>query len=239
MKESRFIELLNLYIDRQITPEEIVDLETEIQENPDRRRIYLQYCRMHHASRLVYQSFRDHVPETAAFAAGTRSGAIAPLMVQHRRRLRFRWMAYAGGLAAAACLTFLVARIVRNHSSQTAGASIVAQSQAPAGSRVEPDTGRMVAAVAPSPVIPETHPGPVSLRNGGAQEPAYVAASAILPQTLTVLNAPVPREQSLFDDGVFDAKAAVLPATTTGPVIYQGRSTFRQQAEFTGFQFQR
>ena len=47
MKESKFIELLNLYIDQQISPEDAALLEEAILQNPRRRQIYRQYCRMH------------------------------------------------------------------------------------------------------------------------------------------------------------------------------------------------
>ena len=40
MKDTRFIELVNLYVDRQISAEETAELETEIQANPRRRQVY-------------------------------------------------------------------------------------------------------------------------------------------------------------------------------------------------------
>jgi anti-sigma factor RsiW len=49
MKESRYIELLNLYVDHRLTPEEAAELETEVQRNPARRKVYLQYCRIQKA----------------------------------------------------------------------------------------------------------------------------------------------------------------------------------------------
>ena len=58
MKESRFIELINLYIDRQIGPEEAAELESEIARSPAHRRTYLQYCRMHRACTLLFENFR-------------------------------------------------------------------------------------------------------------------------------------------------------------------------------------
>ena len=42
MKDNRFIELLNLYIDRQITVAETAELEAEIQQNPKRQAVYRQ-----------------------------------------------------------------------------------------------------------------------------------------------------------------------------------------------------
>ena len=58
MKDNRFIELLNLYVDRQISPAETAELEAEIQSSPRRQKIYREYCQMHRATKLVYESFR-------------------------------------------------------------------------------------------------------------------------------------------------------------------------------------
>ncbi len=58
MKESRFIELLNLYLDQQISPDDAAELEAEIARSPAHRRTYLQYCRMHRACALLFENFR-------------------------------------------------------------------------------------------------------------------------------------------------------------------------------------
>jgi hypothetical protein len=71
MKESKFIELLNLYIDHQISQEEAGVLEEEILRNPQRRQTYHQYCRMQRACTLVLDQFK-----APAGAAGQRAGEI-------------------------------------------------------------------------------------------------------------------------------------------------------------------
>ena len=53
MSEREFLELLNLYLDREITPADADRLEREIRSNPGRHRTYLQYCRMQQAVRLL------------------------------------------------------------------------------------------------------------------------------------------------------------------------------------------
>ena len=53
MKESKFIELLNLYVDHQISPDDAKLLESEVESNPTRRRIYRQYCQMQKACALM------------------------------------------------------------------------------------------------------------------------------------------------------------------------------------------
>lgn len=106
MKEAKFIELLNLYIDQQISPEEAARLENEIIANARRRRTYQQYCRMHRACTLVFENFStqpDHATEP-----GRRSEELYPF-ARHRRFRR--WWQYSAAAAAVACLSFAGTRL--------------------------------------------------------------------------------------------------------------------------------
>ncbi len=105
MKESRFIELLNLYIDQQITPEDAAQLEEDILANPRHRRTYQQYCRMHRACTLVFAN--AHAGQTAG-GDHRRAGGVVPFEPAGRRSA---WKYYAAGLAAAACLAFVGAQV--------------------------------------------------------------------------------------------------------------------------------
>ena len=53
MSEREFLDLLNLYLDREITLVDADRLEREIRSNALRRRTYLQYCQMQRAVRLL------------------------------------------------------------------------------------------------------------------------------------------------------------------------------------------
>lgn len=68
MKHDRFIELLNLYLDGELSREDSVDLEREITTNPERRKIYREYCQMQRACSILSEKFRDsaETPETSA-----------------------------------------------------------------------------------------------------------------------------------------------------------------------------
>ncbi len=101
MKESEFVELLNLYIDHEISREDAARLEAEVASSPERQRVYLQYCRMQKACSLLAEHYLDAVPE------GERAEVIEP-----PRRI---WQTgiYGAGLLAAACLTVLA--VVRLH----------------------------------------------------------------------------------------------------------------------------
>ena len=69
MKDQEFIELLNLYLDHEISPADAARLEAEVQSNLPRRALYNQYCRMQKACTSLGADFR---------AAGTASGSNAP-----------------------------------------------------------------------------------------------------------------------------------------------------------------
>ena len=58
MTSKKFQELLNLYLDKRITSTELSLLQREISTNPERRRVYEQYCYMHQASRLILRERR-------------------------------------------------------------------------------------------------------------------------------------------------------------------------------------
>jgi hypothetical protein len=112
MKESKFVELLNLYIDQEISPSEAELLEEEIQRDPARRRVYLQYCRMHRASAVLFESFRsENVPAggTLAEAARAATDKIVAFPTLSPRRTS-RWVYAAGLVAAAACVAFVFVR---------------------------------------------------------------------------------------------------------------------------------
>jgi len=98
MKDSEFIELLNLYVDHEITSVDAARLEAEVARNSKRAGIYREYCSMQKACMILAEQFRETapVPGTERIAAtGTRSGAW---------RLSFA----AVGLASAACLGALL-----------------------------------------------------------------------------------------------------------------------------------
>jgi len=233
MKDDRFIELVNLYIDRQITPAETGELEAELQADPQRRRVYQQYCRMHRATQLVYESFRQEAGREAPQT--TRQGGTL-VRLQGARHRRQRWLVAFGGMAAAACVGLLVSRVML--ADDEAGA--------PAAGRVAVSTPATAApaptALASVPIGPATAPASyslVSLRNPLALESDFHAAVAArrleeAQRALTVL----PRGRSLFDEEIFGSQP-LLPVPE--PRTYRTRRGAPAQGatEFTAFQFQR
>ncbi len=59
MKQDKFVELLNLYLDHEISSADAVLLEDEIRRSPERRELYRKYCRIQKGCRLVAANFAD------------------------------------------------------------------------------------------------------------------------------------------------------------------------------------
>lgn len=107
MKDSRFIELLNLYVDHQISAADAALLEAEIQRTPERRKVYRQYCQMQKACMTLSETFLAEIPSVAKVLE------ISPKPSPRRLAAATYAMAFA---AAAAC----VALVVVNRSSPSA-----------------------------------------------------------------------------------------------------------------------
>ena len=232
MKDNRFIELLNLYIDRQITVAETTELEAEIQQNPKRQAVYRQYCQIHAATKLVYDSFRLNATEQPVLPAA--QPGVVELFETKLRRSHFAY--YAGGLAAAACLALV---FLHQSSTPKMGALTVAGQTENRPVTVRPAVVA-VAAVVPAKTA-EPVVGLVSLRNSVTSTPDYAAMLTVLreqDEERAIANGPLQANhgQSLFDDGLFNANRV---APVQDPRLFRIQQTQAQQAETTVFQFQR
>jgi hypothetical protein len=124
MKDSEFIELLNLYLDHEITPDKAALLEAEVGRDPARRELYRQYCRMQKACVVLGQQF-DSAPAHAAQTAALLSLGSA------RKSHAGLWATGLMAVAAAAAIALLP----RLHPAAPAAAAValVAPVAAPAG----------------------------------------------------------------------------------------------------------
>ena len=57
MNKEHFTELLNLYLDDEISSWDLSDLMEETRRNPERQKVFLDYCRIHKACSLLGDSF--------------------------------------------------------------------------------------------------------------------------------------------------------------------------------------
>jgi hypothetical protein len=106
MKDTKFIELLNLYLDQQIEPADAALLEAEIARKPARRALYQQYCRMHRACTVMFEQSRpaSDVGEKLAMAAAAAEEQVLEFPAPRRS---YAWVGLGAGLAAAACVAFV------------------------------------------------------------------------------------------------------------------------------------
>jgi hypothetical protein len=96
MKDREFISLLNLYVDREISADDARRLEAEVASNPERRKVYDQYCRMQRACRILAEEHAANAPEADA--------AVVAFPAQPSFSMRPVYL----GLAAAAACAFAV-----------------------------------------------------------------------------------------------------------------------------------
>ena len=100
MKDTEFIELLNLYLDHEIPAADAVRLEAEVQGNAARRRVYQDYCRMQKACKLLAHDF-----QTDAASAG--ASQVVAFDSEARPARGIGLFALGAFAAAAACLALI------------------------------------------------------------------------------------------------------------------------------------
>jgi hypothetical protein len=119
MKDSEFIELLNLYLDHEISPADAARLEAEVQSNAARRRTYQDYCRMQKACKMLAQDFATETDE-----AEEKVVAFEQARATHDRRRTTTRYVVGGMFAAAACVALVF--VGRQHTAQTSTQNAVA-----------------------------------------------------------------------------------------------------------------
>ncbi len=175
MKDSEFIQLLNLYLDHEIAAADAARLEAEVQGNPDRQKIYRQYCRMQKACKLLTTDFRPELAPThrrdrTVISFGEQLAAGAPRQVRAGRPY-----AIGGFAAAAACVAIIFVGRGRQVPPESPG---FAQTPAP---QIAPAV--LVAATpTASPVVPD----PSSVNSDAS--PTMVVRSVSGPRALGVGN---------------------------------------------------
>ena len=229
MKDNRFIELVNLYIDRQITGEEMEMLEAEMQTNPRRRAIYRQYCQMHRATSMVYESFRTEGAEQPAEMLRT-DAKIARFETNSGRR-RKHWTYYATGLAAA-CVALAFARVTFTRTTASNQDAIAAAQPIKAAAAV------VAQAPVQAPKNDQAKTVPATRANTLVADQDYAAMLAAMrkedQRAFASSQIQSSRTASLFEDGVFDSQ------NSDSARIFRAKQVkSSQQAEFAAFQFQR
>jgi hypothetical protein len=220
MKDSEFIELLNLYLDHEIDAEDVGRLEAEVNSGPERLQIYRQYCRMHKACAGLADRFGDGAEPARGWAIAARAGS--------------SWRGYgAAGVLAAACAAVAVVAIWRGGVKAPPASGPAPQGYAYATSKglpvvVNPGYGSELQPVLTlrSFDLPVGAPGSVTLVSGSDQDD--VLAWLARAQEPTVQHIPFKQ--------VFRAQPMLI---TPGASAAQSSASTDGQAELAAFRFQR
>jgi hypothetical protein len=213
MKDSKFIELLNLYVDHQISAADAALLEAEIQRSPARRRVYRQYCQMQKACVSLAENFRTQAPS---------GGKVVEFPAANRR---FAAVTYIMGVAAAAACIALV--VVNRHTFDRA---------APADAVVANVASTPVAPVStpslPSPARVELQPAfALSTRDGSLVTPSLVSTDRVPLDWMNRVQLSRLSKEELW----FETRPSFQPEDLT----FRSHRAFEGQAEMMSFRFQK
>jgi hypothetical protein len=110
MKDARFKELLNLYLDQRLSAAEAAELEAGLREDPSRRRALRDYESMQSACSVLFSQVQSRAPSSEALR---RALSRAEARIDSPRPVRDAWgwptWGVTGGLAA--CVALVVARL--------------------------------------------------------------------------------------------------------------------------------
>jgi hypothetical protein len=243
VNDTRFIELLNLYLDHQLAPEEASELESEVMRNPARRRTYDQYCRLQRGCSLLGERERSTAPASQAFARSLRD---VERKIAAPRRSSWK-PAYAGLFAAsamAACVTIiLVVNRSPSVSTDTTAPDMVAsltpqpESPAAAQSVISGAAHSVPAPVAGGATSFELHPVLAASGFNVARNAREAEIAAADPEALEWMKRveQLPIQRIVVDDQTFESRATLHQDNR----VFRSRHGMQGTAEFTAFQFQR
>ncbi len=99
MNDREFIELLNLYVDHEISAEDALRLEKEVAADPERREVYRQYCRMQKACSMLSEELLESAAKQTS-----------PSVAAFPRQSKWGYGSLVAGLAAACAVGLLALR---------------------------------------------------------------------------------------------------------------------------------
>lgn len=222
MSEKRFIQLINLYIDGEISPEELEELENEVSRDGRRREIYHSYRRLQQASHVAY---REH---GSALAEGVDLKKYQILARGAGRRLH-RGLMYSAGALAAACLT-VVAAVSLFHDSHW-------RSSGGAGQSVQTANGTTVEVFEPG--ARQRRTDRLQLAGAEQAEPFFFAGRPTSEKRTEFLDPARPRVRDAFRLSTKSSAWVEEFGTSSSPKVIRGAASFEAGAELASFQFQR
>jgi hypothetical protein len=132
MNDREFLELLNLYVDREISAEDAHRLEAEVASRPRRRNVYDQYCRIQKAcSKLAEENYTASLSQTD------------PSLVSFPAERSWRLAPFVAGMAAAAAVALAIAGIRGRLVPQAESPALVAAAPAASAADTAPSDADM------------------------------------------------------------------------------------------------
>jgi hypothetical protein len=214
MNDKKFIELLNLYVDREVTTEDALLLEAEVAANPGRRRVYDQYCKMQKACSML-----------SSEVAGGMADADRQVVIYPSPSV-WRSVPLVATLAAAACVAVVVDIRLRS------GPASMPADIAPAQNPLALTTDMRTSSAAMEPVFLAKLP---------ASQPAqgFSAIDTSSPDNQLSWIGGVhmtPLFPAANSDFIADPKSGLKPV---GPADAAGAHAVLEPVEMTAFRFQR
>jgi hypothetical protein len=220
MNDREFIELLNLYVDREISAKDALRLESEVIANPRRREIYDQYCRMQKACSLLAHDLVE------SSVTGTDSN-IVNFPSQEGWRMAPTLLGLAAALACAVgIVTYKLHRTnadaFASSAASLASNAVVVPAAASAARQADADSMKPVFVVSRVP-------------DATAQAPQFAAAQPTIAELNWIGNVQMP---PVFTSGtqefVMGPKTGIKAAA-----IADAPADSQEPAEMTAFRFQR
>jgi len=222
ISDKKFIELLNLYLDHEISDAEVRTLEAEILSNPARHRLYRQYCAMHKGCLELASAFAPQSEVTAS-----RNASSACKVVRHREappaysRDKCGWGAWVGGLGlAAACGALVFFVFSHKHRNGPGSGSMGTFAPAPALLAVPLATPLNIPTPSPVASAPhfEAHKGEGRVLLASVGDDVSVAKRAFV--TASEIPIPAPAEEHLHAVFSRDFLRSSSLASSRFPMIY-------------------
>ncbi len=235
MKDHRFIELLNLYVDHQLGPAEAAELEAAVLASPDRRRTYDQYCRLQRGCSLLGGHARSAAPVASRFLQSLEETERKIARPRHRG-WQHAYTGAFGALATAACLTLLFV-VNRSDFAPETDPLALQPSEGTAASEALSLAVSTVAKSSENTRKVELHPALSASGFGVTRSVREAEIAAHDPEALEWMRRvdQLPASSVVVDEEAFASRSA-LPVENR---VYQSRSAPQGNAAFAAFQFQR
>ncbi len=111
MNDTRFKELINLYLDHRLSAAEARELERAMQENPALRRTFRSYTLMHQGCAELFRRSASDAPAPDALVQALREAESRMRAKSERRATMLGWGSWGATAGVAAIVALVVARI--------------------------------------------------------------------------------------------------------------------------------